>query len=116
MSDQDHENFTLGFIVGVLAGVSGYFLTKTEEGKELRQKISKEWGDVKKKLETEGIITGNEPNFSEIVSKVKLKIFEVLGEDMPKKRKKPGPKKGSTRSSKNSEKRSASRKKMFKGI
>lgn len=116
MSNQDHENFTIGFIVGVLAGVSGYFLTKTEEGKELRQKISKEWDDVKKKLESEGVITGNEPNFSEIVSKVKVKIFEFLDEDMPKKRKKPGPKKGSTRSSKNSENKSSFRKKMFKGI
>jgi hypothetical protein len=128
--DHGHGNFSLGLVAGILAGATGFFLTKTDEGKEIKKKISKEWETIKQKLEEDGVITGNEPNISEIISGAREKIFNFLDEEIPKKKRGRGriPTKNVGRgrksklikssSNKNDKaaKTSTKRKKMFKGV
>lgn len=113
--DSSHGNFSLGLAVGILAGATGFFLTKTSEGKEIKKKISKEWEVVKKKLEDDGVITGNEPNLAEIITGAREKIFGFLNEEVPKK-KISRKKKSKAKEGGKDLKTTVKRKKMFKGI
>ena len=120
MQDSDHNNFSLGFVVGALTGVAGYFLTKTKEGKEIKNKVAKEWETIRKKLEDEGVISSDGQDFPDVIFKIRTKIFEILKEDPPKKKRKASGAAGRGRpKSKTNEKTGSSakkRKKLFKGI
>lgn len=119
MNDNDHNNFSLGFVVGALVGVAGYFFTKTEEGKEIKKKVTDEWGTIRKKLEDEGVIPEEGKDFSDIIVSVRTKLYKFLGEEVPKKKNKPG-RKSSKVNSNAGEVSTGSptkkRKRMFKGI
>jgi len=112
--DSSYGNFSLGLAVGVLSGATGFFLTKTDEGREIKKKISKEWKAVKKKLEDDGAITGKESNLTEIIAGVREKIFGFLNEEMPKKKRGKG--RPTTKRGRKDLKTPVKRKKMFKGI
>lgn len=119
MNNKDQENFSLGFAVGVLAGIAGYFLTRTQEGIEIKEKALKEWNLIRKKLEDEGVITGDEPNLTEIISVARTKLFEVIGEDISEKKKptkKGRRRKVKTKLAENETRLPNSKKGMFKGI
>ncbi|MBU0974770.1 YtxH domain-containing protein [Patescibacteria group bacterium] len=119
MNDNEQNNFSLGFVVGALVGVAGYFFTSTQEGKEIKKKVANEWGIIRKKLEDEGAIPEGGKDFSDIIVNVRTKIYEFLDEEVPKKKRKPG-RKSSRLNLKSSEVLSESptkkRKRMFKGI
>ncbi|NCO12085.1 MAG: hypothetical protein COZ34_00960 [Candidatus Pacebacteria bacterium CG_4_10_14_3_um_filter_34_15] len=96
MNDNEHNNFSLGFVVGALVGVAGYFFTRTQEGKEIKKKITSEWSTIRKKLEDEGVIPEDGKDFSDIIVSVRTKLYEFLGEEGKFRRKKGWP--GSLRS------------------
>lgn len=131
--DKEKSDFTLGFVVGVLTGVAGYFLTRTKEGKDLRSKVSSEWGSIRKRLEEEGLIQPKGKDFSDVIFSVRTKIMDFLDEDdskhkgnhksggkNPVKRSKRGSGVAGKFKSKVAEKSAESeirqRKKMFKGV
>ncbi len=119
MNDSEHNNFSLGFVVGALVGVAGYFFTRTEEGKEIKKKVVNEWGTIRKKLEDEGVIPDGGKDFSDIIVSVRTKIYDFLGEEVLKKKRKPGRKSSKTNSNSSEvsmESSTKKRKRMFKGI
>lgn len=120
MTTNDSDNFFLGFVVGALAGVAGFFLTKTKEGREIKDQIFFQWDKIKKKLEEEGLITGQEPSLVDIVNTLKFKITDFVADDSSKKiSKNVGKNKRKLATNKNSKsdnKTTLIKKKMFKGI
>lgn len=121
MVENEENNFSLGFVVGALVGVTAYFLTKTKEGQELKNKAYVEWGNIKQKLENEGIISKNTKDFPDIIFNFRKKIFTYLNEEMSKNQKNPASVKSKrgrpkTKTSEKSTDKTSLRKKMFKGI
>jgi redox-regulated HSP33 family molecular chaperone len=45
-----NSKFTLGLVIGFLAGTTSYFLFNSEEGKELRVKLKDGWKEAKQNL------------------------------------------------------------------
>lgn len=124
IKEQNHKtDFSSGFLVGVLAGFAGYFLTKTEEGSMMRKKFDKEWKTARKKLVKEGVIHDDNATIADLFEMAKSKIAEAVGEDfLVEQTAKNEKAKSRTRSKKKKTKRvsktekTAKKKKMFKGL
>ena len=112
MESSEHNNFFLGFVVGALTGVSGYFLTKTEEGKEIKERFKEEWGEVRNRLEEAGVITKEEESIVDIISKFKTHLNNMTKNEKNKQQKKV--KRG--RPKKKVVKKKRKTKKLFKGV
>ncbi|MBP7700623.1 hypothetical protein KA111_01015 [Candidatus Woesebacteria bacterium] len=121
MVEKEENNFSLGFVVGALVGVTAYFLTKTKEGQDIKKQASVKWDNIKKKLENEGIISKNTKDFPDIIFNFRKKIFTYLNEEMSKHHKNPSSVKSKrgrpkTKAPEKNEDKTSLRKKMFKGI
>ncbi len=115
MESNEHNNFFLGFVVGALTGVSGYFLTKTKEGQELKEKFVSQWSKLRARLEEEGVISKNEQEIIAVISKCKTHLAKMVNEQETKKIvKKQSRKRG--RPKKKVEKKLKKKKNRFKGV
>jgi gas vesicle protein len=104
---QEHGSFSSGLLVGFLVGAVGYFLTQTKEGKEIRDKFTGHWHDLRNNLIQEGKLKEEEKDIADYILAIRKKISEFLGETFD------------SQSSKKSTKKKSSkprRKKLFKGI
>lgn len=72
--------FTQGFALGLLAGVVGFFVFGTKEGKELRTKLVDEWGDAREFLHEQGLLKTPEQleTFSQILRTAKQSLAKTL--------------------------------------
>jgi gas vesicle protein len=105
--NNERGSFSGGLVVGFLAGAVGYFLTQTSEGKEMREKFSGHFHDLRKSMISDGLLSENEEDIADYIRAVRSKIGNYLGEfgqdtDASKK----GVKKKTTKR----------KKKLFKGI
>lgn len=110
MSDNQSEtteqgSFSSGIIVGVLAGAVGYFLSQTKEGKEMRNKFSNHWHELRNNLIQEGKLSETESEITDYIKAARNKISEYIGDcssDTIKKR--------------TTKKKTKAKKKIFKGL
>lgn len=105
-NSQEHGSFSSGIVVGFLAGAVGYFLAKTKEGEEIREKFSDHWHSFRSNLIEEGKLSEAESEITDYINAARTKIGDFLGEcfdDQPSKKK-------------IAKKKSKSKKKVFKGI
>ena len=105
--NQEHGSYSSGLIVGFLAGAVGYFLLQTKEGKEIRDKFSTHWQELREKLITEGRLSKTELEVTDYIAAARNKISEFLAEPLE-----------DTRSPKTTSKKKNGRakKKLFSGI
>lgn len=104
---EQHGSFVSGLFVGVLFGAAGYFVTQTKEGKQLKNNFIEHWYELKDRLIAEGVLSENEPGFSDYIAALRFKIVEFLGETQAP----------ATNKRKSTAKKKSSRKqKKFKGI
>lgn len=98
-------NFFSGLFFGTMAGVAGYFLFGTEEGKKARQKLQEEWEKAKGHLIEEGVLepVHAEKTFPHMVQHTIQRIIEPS-------RRRPVSKKGETKMSPKKDN------KRFKGV
>ena len=54
--NSSQQTFTTGFTLGLFAGVAGYYLFGTDQGKKLRSKLAKEWVVAYDHLRQEGVL------------------------------------------------------------
>lgn len=75
-----HADFTQGFALGLLAGVVGFFIFGTQEGKELREKLTDEWEDARDFLQEQGLLKTPEQieTFSQILRTAKQSLAKTL--------------------------------------
>lgn len=65
-NNQSSGGFLSGVMFGALAGVAGFFLMGTDEGKKARKKLAEKWEQAKHDLAQDGVIddvTKNLPEF-----------------------------------------------------
>lgn len=106
--NQDHGSYSSGLIVGFLAGAVGYFLSQTQEGKEIRKKFSGHWHELREKLIAEGKLSSTELEITDYIAAARSKITEFLEGSLGDNTQ---PAKTTPR-----KKQSRSKKKLFKGI
>lgn len=108
-SEQNHESgsFSSGLVLGFLAGATSYFLMRTKEGQEIREKFSKHWHDIRENLVEEGKLTDAEADITDYIKAARSKISEILGESEHSNTKRKLAKKKQPKTRK---------KKLFKGI
>lgn len=103
----DQGSFPTGLVVGFLAGAVGYFLIRTKEGKEIREKFAGHWHELRESLVAEGKLSKEEQDIPDYIRAFRAKISEFLGEldGSPESQKKSAKKKTAKR-----------KKKLFQGI
>ena len=114
MSDNQSEtnleqgSFSSGIIVGVLAGAVGYFLSQTKEGKEMRNKFSNHWHELRNNLIQEGKLSESGTEITDYINAARNKINDFLGDHQTE----------NSASKKSSKKKTTKtrKKKIFKGI
>lgn len=79
-NNQDHGSFPTGLIVGFLAGAVGYFLSQTKEGKEMREKFSGHWQELRESMIAEGKLSADECEITDYIRAARSKISEYLRE------------------------------------
>lgn len=107
-NNSEQGSFSSGIIFGFLVGAVVYFLSKTKEGKEIRDKFSNHCHDLRDTLIKEGKLKESEADITDYIKAARNKISDFLGDhssdnSTPKK----SPKKKTTKPRK---------KKIFKGI
>ena len=65
MEKNNQHSFTIGFTCGLFAGLAGYYLFGTNEGKKTRTKITKEWEKAHQYLVDEGVL-GDQAEFKNL--------------------------------------------------
>lgn len=104
-NNQDHGSFSSGIVVGFLVGAVGYFLSKTKEGEEIKDKFKDHWHNFRENLIDEGKLLESESEITDYIKAARNKISEIIGDCSSSDSKK-----------KASKKKSKSKKKIFKGI
>jgi gas vesicle protein len=107
-TNSEKGSFSSGIIVGVLAGAVGYFIAHTKEGKEMRNKFSTHWSDLKDTLVKEGKLKESNADIADYIKAARDKISGFLGEHLVE----------NSITKKSSKKKTSkpNKKKIFKGI
>jgi len=107
--------FVSGLIVGLFAGSVMHFLTKTEEGELIRDKLAQEWQVARKKLLEDNLIDEKVPvEAEEMLHYLWLQLAQgvhqlIVGLETTKKSRRPKSLSASTKANK-------SRRLKFKGV
>lgn len=80
MVDQREQQLLVGgFSLGLLAGAVGFYFFGTEEGQQLRKKLSHEWDQAQDYFQQQQLFSGKEPqNLAEFLAQLKEKIMSEL--------------------------------------
>jgi gas vesicle protein len=81
-TNSEQGSFASGIIVGVLAGAVGYFVSQTKEGKEMHNKFSNHWEDLKNTLIKEGKLKESNAQVADYIKAARNKISGFLGEHL----------------------------------
>jgi|GEM_PF-3367161 len=106
-SKKQSNQFGLGMLMGFFVGFSSYFLFKSDEGEQLREKFSERWDDATQELPAIKDIRVGDLELSELINL-------LLGTKTPKKEKRQGLKIRS--STKTVTKEKVSSPQRFKGV
>jgi len=49
-NENHHSGFVTGLLVGIFAGSTGYFLAKTQEGRDFKEKFKEKWQEAQADL------------------------------------------------------------------
>ncbi len=82
-SKKQSNQFGLGMLMGFFVGFSSYFLFKSDEGEQLREKFSERWEDATQELPAIKDIRVGDLELSELINL-------LLGTKTPKKERGPG--------------------------
>jgi hypothetical protein len=76
--NNQHQSFSIGFSLGLLSGVVGYYLYGTKEGKSLRIKLASEWEKSKDYLAKSGIIDPKTQSLTDFLADLKSQLYDAL--------------------------------------